>query len=440
MNIILNFSDDTKTSNTITELIRLNNDQLNIDNIIKTIYGKLNEIVAKTLDLIDRNIYLQIIKNQNVQLISNRPKTIKTAYGKFTFKRRYYHYDLLGSEKNFYPLDEFLGIRPKTQYTDGCKLEIAYKASDLTYRQTGENISKDFKVSKSTVYRTIKNLEIEQIIPEKIENNESMVHLQIDEKYVSIKGEKRKKRLYTVTIFKGRYFYGKNKDKAKLLNKTVFSAKTVKDLAEKSNDYLKTLYKLSPEDAFYISGDLASYIRNFKERITNASGIYVADKFHVFRDFLKFTGVKLENDSFDSGEKFEEHLRELKSIQDEKITKSPNYKKLYSLVSKKSDALTHYADEKYDGCSQECMNSRIYSVRFGKLTNKFKFSTIMKLAEIKEAVINKSELKLAVKGKEIKATNLIYSKEYMEIGKYVIDTSGMTKAMRKLFTEIKYGR
>ena len=110
------------------------------------------------------------------------------------------------------------------------------------------------------------------------------------------------------------------------MNKTVFSAKTVKDLAEKSNDYLKTLYKLSPEDAFYISGDLASYIRNFKERITNASGIYVADKFHVFRDFLKFTGVKLENDSFDSGEKFEEHLRELKSIQDEKITKSPNYK------------------------------------------------------------------------------------------------------------------
>ena len=56
MNIILNFSDDTKTSNTITELIRLNNDQLNIDNVIKTIYGKLNEIVAKTLDLIDRNI------------------------------------------------------------------------------------------------------------------------------------------------------------------------------------------------------------------------------------------------------------------------------------------------------------------------------------------------------------------------------------------------
>lgn len=440
MNIILNFSDDTKTSHTITELISLNVDELNIDSVIKTIYGKLNEIVAKTLDLIDRNIYLQIIKNQNVQLISNRYKTIKTAYGKFTFKRRYYHYDLLGSERNFYPLDEFLGIRPRTQYTDGCKLEIAYKASDLTYRQVGENISKDFKVSKSTVYRTINNLEIDQIIPEKIDNNESMVHLQIDEKYVSIKGEKHKKRLYTGTIFKGRYLYGKNKEKAKLLNKTVFSAKTVTDLAKKANNYLKSIYKLKPEDAFYISGDLASYIRNFTNRIESATGIYVADKFHVFRDFLKFTGVILDDDSFDSDEKFEEHFQELKSIEDEKITKSPAYKKLYSLISKKSDALTHYADEKYDGCSQECMNSRIYSVRFGKLTNKFKFNTIIKLAEIKEAVINKSQLKIAVKGRKIESTNLISSKEYMEIEKYVIDTSGMTKAMRKLFTEIKFGR
>ena len=83
MNIILNFSDDTKTSNTITELIRLNNDQLNIDSIIKTIYGKLNEIVAKTLDLIDRNIYLQIIKNQNVQLIKiPLPLSIRTDVSK----------------------------------------------------------------------------------------------------------------------------------------------------------------------------------------------------------------------------------------------------------------------------------------------------------------------------------------------------------------------
>lgn len=58
MNIIQIFSDDTKTSNTITELIRLNDDELNIDSVIKTIYGKLNEIVAKTLDLIDRNYHL----------------------------------------------------------------------------------------------------------------------------------------------------------------------------------------------------------------------------------------------------------------------------------------------------------------------------------------------------------------------------------------------
>ena len=440
MSIILDFSDDSKTSQTITDLLGDNNDNFNIDNIIRAVKSKFNEIVANMLDYIDRKIYLEIIKNSNIQLISKRTKTIKTAYGKFTFKRRYYHYDLLGSEKNFYPLDELLGIRPRTQYTDGCKLEMAYKASDLTYRQVGENISKDFKASKSTVYRSIKNIEINQIVPSKIINNGSIVHLQIDEKYVSIKGEKRKKRLYTGTIFAGRYFYGKNKDKAKLLNKTVFSARTVTDLANKSNIFLKDLYGLKPEDNFYVSGDLATYIRNFKDRITSATGIYVADKFHVFRDFLKFTAVKLDNDSFSTEEKINEHINELKSITDEKILKSPEFKKLYSLISKKSDALKHYNDETYEGCSQECMNSRIYSVRFGKLTNKFNFDTIIKLSEIKEAVINKSKLSIGLKYKDVVPTDLISSKEYMEKEKYVIDTSGMTHEMRKLFTSIKYGR
>ncbi len=86
------------------------------------------------------------------------------------------------------------------------------------------------------------------------------------------------------------------------------------------------------------------------------------------------------------------------------------------------------------------MNSRIYSVRFGKLTNKFNFDTIIKLSEIKEAVINKSKLSIGLKYKDVVPTDLISSKEYMEKEKYVIDTSGMTHEMRKLFTSIKYGR
>lgn len=440
MSIILDFSDDSKTYQTITDLLGVNNKKFNIDSIIKTVVDKFHEIVENMLDYIDRKIYLEIIKNPHIQLISKRPKTIKTAYGKFTFKRRYYHYDLKDEEKNLYPLDEFLGIRPRTQYTDGCKLEMAYKASELTYRQVGDNISKDFKASKATVCRSIKNIEIDQIVPSKISNNGSMVHLQIDEKYVSIRGEKHKKRLYTATIFAGRYLYGENKEKAKLLNKTVFSAKTVPDLAKKCNNYLKNNYGLKPEDTFYISGDLATYIQNFKDRITCATGIYVADKFHVFRDFTKFTAVKLDNDSFSTDEKFEEHIKELKSITDEKILKSPAYKKLFSLVSRKSDALKHYNDEAYEGCSQECMNSRIYSTRFAKLTNKFNFDTVIKLSEIKESVINESKLTFGLKLKDIKPTNIIPSREYMEKEKYVIDTSGMTHSMRKLFAEIKYGR
>lgn len=181
MNIILDFAQDRQLLTSITKQISSNNEELNIDNVIKTLKNKFHEIVSKTLETIDRKIALELSSNKNVDLIRLRKKTIKTAYGKFTFWRRCYHYNLIGSEKYFYPLDELLGIRPRTQYTDGCKLEIAFKASELTYRQNGENISKEFIASKSTFYRSIKSIDINQIIPKKIDKNDSVVHLQIDE-------------------------------------------------------------------------------------------------------------------------------------------------------------------------------------------------------------------------------------------------------------------
>ena len=85
------------------------------------------------------------------------------------------------------------------------------------------------------------------------------------------------------------------------------------------------------------------------------------------------------------------------------------------------------------------MNSRIYAVTFGKLTNKFNFNTILKLSEIKEAIINDSKLTLEFKQGDRYKHSIINSIERMELEKYVIDTSGMSYSMRKLFTNIKYG-
>lgn len=438
MNIILDFNELSQTTNT-TEKILKQFPKISIDNVIKIVYEKFKEMLSNYLEQIDRKISLELSSNNNVKLVSKRKKTIKTPFGLFTFYRRYYLYTLEHSETYFYALDELLGIRPRTQYTDGCKLELAFKASELTYRQAGETISNEFVASKSTVYRSIKNLNVKQVIPTKITNNQDKIHLQIDEKYVSIRNEKHKKRLYTATIFKGRFLYGKNKNKAKLLNKTVFSANSVPLLALKANEILKKVYNCNPNEEIYISGDMASYIRNFNERITTANAIYVADKFHVFRDFMKYTGIHLENNSFDSNEKILEHLNELQAIKEEKILHNPEFKKLLNLLKNQPYSLRHYNDEKYQGCSQECMNSRIYAVRFGKLTNKFNFNTILKLSEIKEAIINDSKLTLEFKQGDCYKHSIINSIERMELEKYVIDTSEMSYSMRKLFTSIKYG-
>lgn len=89
-------------------------------------------------------------------------------------------------------------------------------------------MSNEYELSKFTIWRTIKNIEIESVVPPKISLNNERNHLQIDEKYVNINPSKKrdenhkrknKKRYYTSTIFAGREEIG-NKGKRKLLNKS----------------------------------------------------------------------------------------------------------------------------------------------------------------------------------------------------------------------------
>lgn len=99
--------------------------------------------------------------------------------------------------------------------------------------------------------------------------------MQIDEKYVNINPSKKrntkhlnksKKRLYTATIYAGIKDVG-NKNKHKLMNKTIYSSTSLKKLKHDINTALQVIYKVKPNDIIYISGDLATYIQNFKEDV-----------------------------------------------------------------------------------------------------------------------------------------------------------------------------
>lgn len=101
----------------------------------------------------------------------------------------------------------------------------------------------------------------------------------------------------------------------------------------------------------------------------------------------------------------------------------------------------YYLDPEYEGCSQECSNSHIYSVRFGKYANRFNYSTIEKLVLIREAIKSKVKIVITYNKKEnlYEEYDLKLGKEIMEIYKPVLNTSGMNSQTRKMFENIKYG-
>lgn len=217
-----------------------------------------------------------------------------------------------------------------------------------------------------------------------------------------------------------------------MLNKTVLSADKLKKLIRKINHLLKDKYKVQQDDEIWVSGDAASYIVNFKNKITVCKATYAADKFHVFKLMKDAFGIIPKSEDF-TDEFIKSTAAKIDEIKDDNLKKT--VKKLFVVHP---DSLKHYNDPTYLGCSQEGMNSHIYAARFAKLGNKFKMKTIIKLALIKEAEIGNSKIRI-VTNYTPEEENYLTPREYCEIGTYYINLNEYHEETRKMFHKIMYG-
>ena len=128
-------------------------------------------------------------ENKAIKVVSLRERTILTLQGPITYRRRYYFDE--DNRQYFYPLDMILNLPKYERKTNKLKIRILEKASSLTYDQVVKSLSDYFILSKSTIFRTIKETSIEKIECEIKHHNNRKIHVQIDEKYLSIKGKKR---------------------------------------------------------------------------------------------------------------------------------------------------------------------------------------------------------------------------------------------------------
>lgn len=396
------------------------------EKFLETIKTKTKENAIKALETLDQSMCGEIDK-ERFRNKGYRQRTLLTEIGLLHFKRHIF-YDR-HERKHVFLLDAFLQLPKNSRLSATIKVKIFKLASVMSYSKVGKNLSDEYAVSKSTVYRTIKNTTILENFKDNISTLHGKIHLQLDEKFIGFVKSTNKQRYYTATIFTGEKFVNGRKI---LVDKTILSTKSLKKLANKINYQLSKRYKVKQEDEIFISGDFANYIQKFGNRIDVCKTKYVPDKFHVFKAIKDCLGLARLN-KYDLNPQLMEALSKVECSTDDNVSKLNN---LYKKNKKCFDA---YFDIQYLGCSQEGMNSHYYAPRFGKYANRFNPETVEKLSTIIEAEENGSEIKISQKEIYPDLVDLDIGRIYIERAKYVLDTSEMSYVTYKMFNKIKYG-
>ena len=401
-----------------------------VDVLVGAILGECPNAAARKLEELDAKLFCELAsetwsgKRRFVTIRRDR-RTILTLAGAVTFRRRYYLDRSTGEYTH--PLDAAMGICRYSRASADVRLRILDMAGECTYRYAGANAVPGQILSKSTVCRIIRDTAVTSS-KAKIDPGKGVVHVQIDEKYISMVGKKNKTRYITATIYAGKKMAsGKNA----LMNRTLISGVKIADVAAKINAALSEAYGLSSGSSVYLSGDLAGYIQNFPERLM-CKATYVPDKWHVCR-FLSSKGSPVKAD---------EVLKKLQSIDEAgDITGlSKDAAKVYRLWKRSPKIFDPWGKDDYLGCCQEAMNSHYYAPRFGKYANRFKETTVAMLSMVREARENGWELKISSKSLREEGASLLATlgRPYEDVMKYDIDTREMDYATRKMFARIEY--
>lgn len=362
--------------------------KLNFNNFLTNSFDQSDsyclKIISKLLEEYDNE--LAATRYKSLKIVKKVSRTILTSKGSITFKRRYY-YDTI-NDCYTYLLDSSLKIPKYSRLSIELKTKILSSLNHLSYEDAGkDNLPKGEDISAVSVFNLLNKSTIEvEFKPFKTTNKR--IHVQIDEKYISMKSKRKKasnRRVYTACIYTN--IDKTNKKRHLLVDRTIISARSLNKFFQRINATLKTLYGVESKDTIYISGDLATYIQNSPEKITVCKAIYVPDKFHVQKLAKKYLGKKIIIDDISNFDAYiETCLNELKHIN--KSDKDVNYDSLYNLLKRNSNSIKNWYNDDYLGCYQECINSHYFANRLDKKPNTFTTASLDKLCDLMNAIHN----------------------------------------------------
>ncbi|CCQ97398.1 hypothetical protein CULT_620003 [[Clostridium] ultunense Esp] len=177
-------------------VIKVLEDNANLDNIVDSVGEMVNDIGIKTiLSIIDElNVIIKKSPERSGKYHVHKSsvnRTLVTRFGQLKFERAYYKN--IKENSYVYILDELLGIEKYERIEGNLKGDILDKATDVSYKNAAE-LSTPVPITRETVKKIIRengaidNLELE--IKEKKKVN--TIYIEADEDHVPLQNGKNK--------------------------------------------------------------------------------------------------------------------------------------------------------------------------------------------------------------------------------------------------------
>lgn len=376
---------------------------------------------------------LAATRPKHFRVIKISTRTILTSKGLITFKRRYYYDER--AKAYLFLLDAQMKIPKYARLSDELKVKILRAATDMGYAKASRYCCPmGSPVSASTVFRLLRKTEIKSIIAPLV-FSPSKIFVQVDEKYVSFRGEHNQKPVFTATIFTGIdhvYPY-----RNRLENRAIFSGLSQTVLFKSINRHLLKTFRCSMDTEVILSGDLASYIRTGPDKILVGKARYVPDRFHVQHALVQLLGIKItEAIANDDGsmDAIRDALLDGKNAQNVRLVN-----KLVKVLTDHREGIRSWFSPDYPGCSQECMNSHYYAARLAKKPNTFSAKSVSKLLDLLDAINNDAQIAIDTKDDfHDSGSALIPAGPYPEPTRQYITKTNYPHYLRDLFTKIGF--
>lgn len=251
----------------------------------------------KELEAKEKSLHMQMI-GLGWEYICKSKRTVIFTFGEAIINRRCYR---KGGE-NYYPIDEYLGLKKYSRYSLGLLSEIAYLATTMSYRKVVETMEKvkGIYITKDTVLQAVKlagelykERDDYEEYQEKATFKRRIPVLYIEGDGVMIKtkqGNQLRKDLSHFVIHEG---VGESyQNRRKLINKHEIISRNNREAREKLLTYLDEHYEITSETLIVTNSDMGNgytpYI--FKEiaKVFGARHEHFWDAFHLHEEMNRF--------------------------------------------------------------------------------------------------------------------------------------------------------